>query len=656
MLAAATIAVWIGGVAYAQVGDFISPGPLAQAHAHLSGITQCTQCHAPVLGAVPERCLACHDEIAAQVDAESGFHARKGAGCIGCHPDHRGRDVPLSRIDTDRFDHREQTGFALVGGHRGLECAACHDVDSFGDVQRTCAACHDTPHVEEQGARELLSDCADCHSDERWVPAHSDTLDHTDLAQVDFALRGAHTEVDCVGCHIDAVIVPTEHDACTTCHDDPHRAPFSDPCTDCHAEASWRVQPFDHDQTGFALQGVHTDVACVSCHPRSAVEPLEHGACADCHRDPHRGQFSPQPCNACHSVRLAGFALSDFDHDTTAVPLTDLHAEVACADCHGEGHAATFVGLPHGDCDSCHDDVHDRRFEPTPCAECHTPAGWAVGSFDHDLAQFPLRGAHQQVECEECHGEGVYQGLPHDTCAACHEPEPHGEPPPEPCAGCHTESGWLEVHFAHTRRTAFALEPQHTETPCTSCHPSVQDFSGAQHACEACHQRTRPLGHYAGACEGCHEGAGWLPADLGGLDHAATGFALAGAHSILGCVDCHDSGVFGDVDGACVGCHAADDPHRGMLGVSCGDCHTSTAWFRTRFRHYQTGWPLRGAHRLAACVDCHAVSYAGTPSDCRGCHQSSAPLDVVAHQGALFTDCAACHRPFTWAALSVGLR
>ena len=94
--------------------------------------------------------------------------------------------------------------------------------------------------------------------------------------------------------------------------------------------------------------------------------------------------------------------------------------------------------------------------------------------------------------------------------------------------------------------------------------------------------------------------------------------------------------------------------HRNLLGDGCDDCHTTTAWFRTRFRHHATGWPLRGAHRLAACVDCHAVAYAGTPDDCRSCHEYEAPLDEPAHASAFFSDCESCHKPFTWGVAITG--
>jgi hypothetical protein len=102
----------------------------------------------------------------------------------------------------------------------------------------------------------------------------------------------------------------------------------------------------------------------------------------------------------------------------------------------------------------------------------------------------------------------------------------------------------------------------------------------------------------------------------------------------------------------CASCHATDDPHKNLLGRSCDDCHSETSWLRTSFHHSETGWPLKGAHRLADCVDCHATAYAGTPTDCWRCHEAAAPPGVPAHQSAFFRFCDSCHRPFTWVAVT----
>jgi hypothetical protein len=639
-------------VAHAQgLAGFLSPGPLAEPHAELDAITRCTKCHQAGRGVAAAKCLDCHDEIRAQVRADRGYHAEKGETCQPCHLDHRGRAYSMIRFDPDVFDH-DATGFALRGGHAPLDCHECHAGDTWTGLDPACTACHDDPHGADQSTRALAGGCTACHDDSSWrvLPLPAATFDHGRTDHAAYALDGAHQVVPCDACHAEWRFLPTAHDACTTCHDDPHRAPFSDDCQDCHqVRADWRVPRFDHAVTGTRLLGVHRDVACKGCHPRGVLRPIRHDTCADCHRDPHHGQFDPRPCDACHTLLRPGFALSDFDHAAVGWPLEGRHTEAACADCHGEGAEASYVAVSRV-CADCHDDPHAGRLGPGGCDTCHTPTGWPVAAFDHARTAFPLTGAHSDLACAECHPPHVWAGLAHASCADCHTERPHdASVPAEACAGCHVTAGWTEVTFDHAASTAFSLAPQHGAAPCTACH-AVERFTGADPACAGCHLPDRPVGHFEGPCGDCHRDPHWRPADLGPQGHAVTGFPLDGSHQRLACASCHTPGVpAGAAPTGCVGCHATDDVHRNLLGDACGDCHTPLAWVRTRWRHQRSGWPLHGAHRLAACDDCHAAGYVGTPRDCRSCHLAEASRSVPAHQSPFFDDCARCHKPFTWA-------
>ncbi len=53
----------------------ISPGDLAAPHAHLEGMSNCTQCH--ILGekVSNEKCLACHKELKKRIDLQKGYHS-----------------------------------------------------------------------------------------------------------------------------------------------------------------------------------------------------------------------------------------------------------------------------------------------------------------------------------------------------------------------------------------------------------------------------------------------------------------------------------------------------------------------------------------------------------------------------------------------------
>lgn len=648
------IGLWLTIAAHAQSsGSFLSPGPLAQAHATIDTATGCLSCHAPLQGVEPVRCMACHERVEQQVRTQSGYHANKGTSCQRCHSDHRGRDWDLIRLEANNFDHSE-TGFALEGRHAKLVCEDCHTSKTdWASVSPECTSCHRDVHGAARSKRPLLNDCKACHEMGGWrteaIPRS--VFDHQNPKHADYALEGEHTEADCEACHFDFRFLPTEHGRCATCHDDPHRADLGEKCESCHpTPTGWKVPGFDHRRTPFVLEGQHLNVDCYGCHKsKNATLPLTFGTCASCHRDVHGGQFKPQRCEDCHTVQTADFALRSFDHTTTDFPLRGKHVENTCEDCHGDREGAVYRPLAHADCDACHQDTHAGHFEPTPCLVCHAETSWKVAEFDHARTRFPLTGQHVGVVCETCHVDGVYAGLQHDSCADCHRETPHTAALAVPCAGCHVTSSFAEVAFDHVKQARFDLAPSHTKVACKDCHEATGDFKGNPTTCDGCHQDDRPWGHYEGTCDGCHQGAGWLPAGLGDLDHAATGFPLRGQHALTPCEACHPAGqARGSTPDTCGDCHRQDDPHRNLLGPQCEDCHTESSWFKTRFRHVQTGWPLVGLHRVAECNDCHAASFVGTPTDCWRCHESEAPTDLAPHQSVFFARCDSCHSPYGW--------
>lgn len=633
------------------LGSFLSPGPLSEPHAHLEGITLCTECHTAGEGVTAGQCMSCHDGVRKQVEQRTGFHKGKGETCTECHPDHRGRAFDMVRFTEAEFDH-EQTGFSLTGAHQEASCSSCHvEIGEWTGLTTECSDCHDDNHGGKAGDRGLLDTCESCHDTAGWdaLPIASHVFAHKAPQEAAFGLEGAHAEAQCTACHADWHFTPVAHEACTDCHDNPHRMSVGE-CTSCHKTPhAWTVRGFDHDLTGFTLQGVHTEATCRSCHGRSTTRRLPHEACSDCHEDVHSGQFAPRDCDSCHSVDLAGFGLQPFDHARTDFPILGEHADVACEACHGDGPDAVFSGVAHEDCDSCHDDQHEGHFEPTACSTCHSETGWQVDDFDHDRTDFPLIGEHIEAECSACHGESDWSGVAHDTCMDCHrDDDPHkGSFEAESCATCHHPASWERITFDHAASTPFDLAPAHTERTCSDCHDDKSVFTGLESQCTACHAQTRPSSHYEGECTDCHSGAHWTPASLGSQEHDITGFSLTGAHGQAACRSCHAPELpFGSVPSTCVGCHMADDAHQHQLGDRCDDCHQPSSWVRTRWRHHRTGWPLRGQHRLASCTDCHATGYVGTPTQCWRCHETDAPPSIAAHNP--LSPCDECHVPHAW--------
>jgi hypothetical protein len=94
-----------------------------------------------------------------------------------------------------------------------------------------------------------------------------------------------------------------------------------------------------------------------------------------------------------------------------------------------------------------------------------------------------------------------------------------------------------------------------------------------------------------------------------------------------------------------VSCHLEDEPHDGLLGERCNDCHTETDWTDpTFFYHDLTNFPLLGEHTNIECGDCHETQlFADTSNACVDCH-----LDDDNHDGVFENDCESCHNPVAW--------
>ena len=295
-------------------------------------------------------CVSCHRED----DAHKGAF---GAACADCHNEQSWK--------SQTFNHAAKTGFALLGGHASIECAACHTKSlTEPKLSRDCFSCHrkDDTHKGRNGAR-----CADCHSESSWKSVR---FDHN---KTKFPLRGAHAKVLCASCHVDPVDKAMPGRTCIDCHrkDDVHKGGQGEACATCHNESSWTGKVnFDHDLYDFPLLGKHKTVACGECHLTQEYKETP-SDCAACHRDDdvHKGALGPS-CANCHNP--AGWPFWKFDHDMqTSFPLTGAHGGLACASCH-QARADNGVDQSSS-CIACHraDDKHRGQFGAA-CDRCHT--------------------------------------------------------------------------------------------------------------------------------------------------------------------------------------------------------------------------------------------------------------------------------------------
>jgi len=501
------------------------------------------------------------------------------------------------------------------------------------------------------------------------------------------------------------------------------KAGSSQDCARCHSEhngldfqlVKWDTKNFDHKQTGYVLQGKHAGLGCNLCHTpehiaaarRSTIRVRDLSrtflglspACTTCHQDAHNGRLGTE-CAQCHNSTDWKNTAGQFDHSRTRFPLTGLHAQVQCQQCHTPGldSKPRYAGLPFSKCSDCHSDPHAGSFAPQSCQSCHNTGGWKRvstsvlnNSFDHSQTKYPLLGKHQQVECVSCHRKGDFkQPLAFGKCMDCHHDEHQGQFAErvggQECSSCHSVEGFKPAMFGLKEHsaTAYPLQGKHATLQCAQCHiPRGKEtlykikFSRCLDCHKDEHQAQFAAAPYLNRCEQCHTLDGYKPSTFGLARHKQSRFVLTGAHLAVTCEECHKAQTqtsaqskpevpYHFEDMSCAGCHK--DPHHGQFGkrmqrlvngqpVGCEACHTNKTWTElSRFDHSQTDFPLAGAHRAVACIDCHkptnletklaSVDFQAAPKQCEDCHEDIHGAQFAKAGGV--TRCSECHNSTRW--------
>ncbi len=341
----------------------------------------------------------------------------------------------------------------------------------------------------------LENDCADCHRDDGWRPLL--TRPRFEHKATGFPLLGAHGSANCRGCHAELSFAnaPTR---CAGCHQDVHRGELGESCGTCHVERSFldrgRMVQL-HQTTRFVLTGTHRAADCESCHPRAGQGRLQFVGrptdCQSCHvaqysaaRNPdHQAAGFSLACDRCHAVTF--WASARFNHSSGGFPLTGAHRALACEQCHTGN---VFNGAP-STCVSCHQADYDQTTAPnhaqaqfpTDCAACHSTRAWDA-TFDHSRTGFALTGEHRTTSCQQCHGDGVYNGKP-TACEGCHLPDftsaanPNHQQLgwPTTCTTCHSGSkntaGWDQgVNLPRQYHSMFNVDHKSANGRCDRCH------------------------------------------------------------------------------------------------------------------------------------------------------------------------------------------
>jgi hypothetical protein len=493
-------------------------------------------------------CAFCHREP---------HQGQLGKNCSRCHSMEAWK--PASK-----FDH-SRTAFPLTGMHQKVACERCHARQSAGSTEKKllfkglgfteCNGCHADQHKGAFLKTESRGKCQFCHDTNGFTSGRAAKTFNHDLTG--FSLVGKHGDLPCSKCHEEGNFSrPIAHKRCAACHEAPHKGQFefatgSPDCSSCHDVTGFKSLLFNranHASGRFPLVGKHADMPCEKCHQpegTKAVSVAGKHQCAECHADPHGGEFAGEPynnkCDLCHSE--TGFAVTTFSvdrHARTRFPLTGRHAEVQCLKCHRglpvDSKAileSAVVASPNlrsavsetgeasnrrlqfhfasQECSRCHRDPHN--IDPglnISCETCHTPQEWrTLLPFDHSQASIRLEGAHKDVAggapCKTCHGS-MAQGVPVFSgvsfqCSGCHTAEePHGGQFSTPgdgqrdCSSCHSQQSWAAVTFNHNH-TPFALSGAHRGIDCVKCHKtqtetngkSVRSYRGTPTDCLGCH-------------------------------------------------------------------------------------------------------------------------------------------------------------------------
>jgi predicted CXXCH cytochrome family protein len=492
--------------------------PLTGAHLTI----QCIDCHAGGYQDIPTACYSCHDQDYSGVDDPDHVIDNFSQDCTQCH-------TTTAWLPAN-YDHN-LSQFPLTGAHVGVPCASCH-ATGFDNTAMECFGCHQDDFNSVPDPNHVVNGfdhvCTQCHTTAGWTPA---TYDHSGTQ---FPLTGAHTSLPCASCHANGFDnTPFE---CYACHQadydgvvEPSHTQnnFDHDCTQCHGTNAWLPSTFNHGQTQFPLTGAHMSVPCISCHAGGYENtPMD---CYSCHQTDYENVPDPDHelnnfshiCIECHNTNA--WLPTTFNHNQTLFPLTGAHTVLPCISCHADG----YDNMPL-ECYACHQPDFEGVADPNHvandydhlCTQCHTTAAWSPATYDHNLTQFPLTGAHISAPCASCHANG-FENTPME-CFACHQSDYNNTDPshqamgfPTTCQDCHNTNAWDPSTWFHDAQYFPIFSGRHEGewSACGDCHVNPNDFTVFE--CIFCHEHNQPdtddrhtevIGYQynSQACYNCH--------------------------------------------------------------------------------------------------------------------------------------------------------
>lgn len=226
---------------------------------------------------------------------------------------------------------------------------------------------------------------------------------------------------------------------------------------------------------------------------------------------------------------------------------------------------------------------------------------------------------------------------------------------------------WRDVSFWHAQASPGSLSGGHAflEKNCAACHTPLKGVEAPN--CIACHANDRALlqrqttSFHAGigACADCHrEHEGSAPA-LRTMNHrklaeigqrkliqdkeGSQGWLLY--QKVVAWIDGASDSIGTSVQNPyltpaemaldCRTCHGTKDPHRGLFGRDCAQCHATTQWTLPEFRH--------PSPRSIDCAQCHQAP----PSHYLE-HFRMISMRIAGEMSARVDQCYLCHQTTAW--------
>lgn len=239
-------------------------------------------------------------------------------------------------------------------------------------------------------------------------------------------------------------------------------------CEKCHTVQGWKISSFNHEKTGFPLEGIHKNIDCRACHISGKFKEPIADQCNECHNDVHGGRLG-KFCETCHDENSWKNSFTVEQHRRTNFPLTGSHALIPCQECHVDSRDSVFTRVAI-QCESCHQADylstatggtidHVAAGLSNKCQTCHRSTTWkpAIGFQQHDKC-FPINGGpHGGIACLGCHTSisniGSMGSCNSGTffCGGCHQ-------------GTHSQT---KMNQEHSEVPGY----QYTDQKCYECHP-----------------------------------------------------------------------------------------------------------------------------------------------------------------------------------------